>query len=58
MTDRDKGSISVSRGYILKTNKVGIIPLGPAKSLIALMAICNLVTIINYQIKISICVLI
>ena len=47
--DRDKGSISVSYKYALKTNKVGIIPLGSIKSLTALTAIYNIISLLIYS---------
>ena len=47
--DGDGGSISVSYGYALKTSKVGIILLGPTKSLIALMAIYNIISLLIYS---------
>ena len=46
--DKDKESISVSYKYILKTNKVGIILLGPTKLLTALIAICNIIILSIY----------
>ena len=47
--DRDRGSVSVSYGYILKTNKVDIILLGPAKLLTALTAIYNIISLLIYS---------
>ena len=46
--DRDRVFILVSHGYALKTNKVGIILLGPAKSLTALTAIYNIISLLIY----------
>ena len=44
--DRDGGSILVSRRYTLKTSSVGIIPLGPTISLIALTTICSVISLL------------
>ena len=46
--DRDKRSILVSCKYALKTNKVGTILLNPVKLLIALIAICNIISLLIY----------
>jgi hypothetical protein len=46
MTKKEKRSILVSREYALKTSKVGIMPSSPAKSLITLTAIYNIISLL------------
>jgi hypothetical protein len=46
VTKEEGGFILVSREYTPKTSKVGIMPSGLAESLIALTAICNIISLL------------
>ena len=46
-TDGDRGSVSISHRYALKTSNIGIMPLGPAESLTAFVAICRTISLLT-----------
>ena len=48
VTDSDRASILVIYGYAPKTKRVGTILSGLAKSLIAFIAICKLISLLTY----------